>query len=509
MEDEYFLKGYDEVLTRCDELYQMLEDRKDNMSDKDYMNYKYNIDMQKYNTIEQRETTKSMYDNMYDKQDKLTYYNCDRILNGAFGNKDIVQFNGSVGDLNDIGSFASEFNNFYKTKKGKIADNRTFDVSEELFNDIIKECEINGIDLYEYGIVANAPTHKFSIPHDTKSFIKFSQIYYNVTDRYPLKGFTMNTADEFPFTSEYEYYMGDNLLKRVGESVNNIQQRKIDIEKKYGLGEFYMPILQQFTDDITVETMRRAGYKDYEINNQQEICINTLKSLDPGSVQVYAAESTVDSGGREPLRLITDGKIKQDIFNDIFRNIGEEKVEDGKKTGKLSMSFCTLGEMSGTTVMIPKKGENSYYQVFIPDALPSKLKEEFDNNPSWKYSSIVNTWDAQANYNISHHVNIGAAFDGAFHAFGNGGFAYVKDNKVVNDRVSKQDIVEITYGSDMLRQLAITRNSVPENRLTEFDAEAANVIIGGLAQSISNITDTPIETVIHDLSNYYYKYYSR
>ena len=507
MEDEYYLKGYDDVLGRCDELYEILENKKDKMSDRQYIEFKYAIDMQRYTTLGQKENAKSIYGSMT-SMEREEYYNADRMIEGEFTNYDV--------DDDNI-SYASRFNNFFKTKEGKINDNREIEVKESFYNDIIKYCDDAGINLSDYNIYKDSNNNRFSIPHNTKSFMKFAEIYSDVLSTRVAGGAFIDTANEMRITSDYSENMAGDILDEFGMAVKKAKGTKTRIERKYGLHEYYIPILQQFTDDITVETMRRAGYKDVDINNQYELCLNTLKALDPGSVEVYASDETIEHGGRNPLTLVTDSKVKQNIFNDIFRGIGENTLAEKAQKGKIQMSFCTMGDKSGTSVLIPKSNideknpytNNSYYQVFIPDALPSRLKEEFDNNPTWKYPAIVNTWDAQANPNVAHYVNIGGAFDGTFHGYGNGGFIYKKDNKIINDRVSKDEVAEICYGSDMLRRLAITRHSVPENNLVDFDAEAMGVIAGGLAQSISNITNTPIELVVKDLQNYYYKYYSK
>ena len=57
--------------------------------------------------------------------------------------------------------------------------------------------------------------------------------------------------------------------------------------------------------------------------------------------------------------------------------------------------------------------------------------------------------------------------------------------------------------------MAINRNTQSEDNISYYDNEAMKVIDGGLAQTISAITDTPIEMVRNNLIKYYYKYYSK
>ena len=79
MEDEYYLKGYNDVLGRCDELYEILENKKDKMSDRQYIEFKYAIDMQRYTTLGQKENAKSIYGSMT-SMEREGYYNADRII---------------------------------------------------------------------------------------------------------------------------------------------------------------------------------------------------------------------------------------------------------------------------------------------------------------------------------------------------------------------------------------------------------------------------------------------
>ena len=265
--------------------------------------------------------------------------------------------------------------------------------------------------------------------------------------------------------------------------------------------------MRQYSDDITVQAMRMAGYNDWEINNQRDLCLEAIKDLDLTSTELYVCEDDIESGGQNPLTRCIDPKIKQSVTNDIYRSLGEIKIDDGKKYGTMQMSFATVGDKSGTLMTIPKTGEDSFYKVFIPDALPSRLKETFDSNPQFVYSAKIDMWDAQARENVPHRIAIGNAFTGNIYAKGNG--IYEFKNGENSKSISKTDAIEIQYGADMLRYRALNRNRAPKEILGQYDNETVNVIDGGLAQTISNITNTPIEKVRRDLIKYYTEYYSK
>ena len=293
----------------------------------------------------------------------------------------------------------------------------------------------------------------------------------------------------------------------IGRDIKNRRDKRIDVEDKYGINRYYLPIMRQYSDDITVQAMRMAGYNDWEINNQRDLCLEAIKDLDLTSTELYVCEDDIKTGGQNPLTRCTDPKIKQNITNDIYRSIGEIKVDDGKKYGTMQMSFATVGDKSGTLMTIPKIDENSFYKVFIPDALPSRLKETFDSNPQFVYSAKIDMWDAQARENVPHRIAIGNAFTGNIYAKGNG--IYEFNNGENSKFISKTDAIEIQYGADMLRYRALNRNMAPKEILGQYDNETVNVIDGGLAQTISNITNTPIEKVRRDLIKYYTEYYSK
>ena len=116
-------------------------------------------------------------------------------------------------------------------------------------------------------------------------------------------------------------------------------------------------------------------------------------------------------------------------------------------------------------------------------------------------------WDAQARENVPHRIAIGNTFTGNIYAKGNG--IYEFKNGENSKSISKTDAIEIQYGADMLRYRALNRNRAPKEILGQYDNETFNVIDGGLAQTISNITNTPIEKVRRDLIKYYTEYYSK
>ena len=224
-------------------------------------------------------------------------------------------------------------------------------------------------------------------------------------------------------------------------------------------------------------------------------------------VEDYLCEDDIKSGGQNPLTRCTDPKIKQRIASDIYRGIGNESTSTGDKTSDMLMSFSTLGDKSGTLITIPKTGENAFYKVFIPDALPNALKTAFDNNPQFKYTAKIDMWDAQANPNVPHRIAIGNALTGNIYAYGNGEYHF--NNGTDDAVINKYAAVELQAGADMLMHMAINRNTQSKDDISYYDNEAMKVIDGGLAQTISAITDTPIEMVRTSLIKYYYKYYSK
>ena len=104
--------------------------------------------------------------------------------------------------------------------------------------------------------------------------------------------------------------------------------------------------MRQYSDDITVQAMRMAGYNESEINNQRDLCLEAIKDLDLTSTELYVCEDDIKSGGQNPLTICTDPKIKQSVANDIYRSLGEKEITDGKKYGTMQMSFVTVGDKS-------------------------------------------------------------------------------------------------------------------------------------------------------------------
>lgn len=507
MDDEKYLEGFNNLLARYDNMESKLNDKKGSITDEKYRKLKDRIDTERNNIIEKMDYERNLYNTITDNEDKENYYKYSRIINGEFTEEDKVKYiyNPEVGEDYPGNDYMYYFNNFYRDKNNNITDNREIEMGEDLYNNIVNICNANNIDLKKLGITSNAVNYTFNIPHDTRAFVQFADIYNRAINNLPLRGLWYDTANKF---IEKKYYsQAGSILTDIGRSVANIRSNKDDVEHKYGIDRYYLPIMSQYSDDITVQTMIAAGYKDYEIKNQRNLCEETLKNLDLTSVDIYVAEDDIKNGGQNPLTRCTDPKIKQSISNDIYRDIGETEVKSGEKYGKTQMAFVTVGDKSGTLVTIPKEGENSFYKVFIPDALPSALKETFDNNPQFRYTAKVNMWDAQANPAVPHRINIGNVFSGNIYANGNKDFEY--DNGIKTTKISQEEVIEIQYGADMLKHMALNRDRQSDEYIAQYDNEAILLIEGGLANSIARVTKEPVEKVKRDLVKYYTTYYSR
>ena len=505
MQEKTYLQKFNNLLVKYDEADAKLNAEKEKISDADYTRIKGNIDSKRNATIERMEYERNTYNMMTSEEDREAYYNYDRIISGDFNDKDRFFGINPFGNLMYPYNYSEQFNEFFTNNKKEIADNRTIEMGETLYNSIMNICDINNINLDELGIKKNGANYTFIIPKNEKAFVQFSDVYTQAMDDIPLNGLFVDTANKFS-ENKYKEQAGV-ILNRIGSAIDKLRDKRIEVEDKYGINRYYLPVMRQYSDDITVQAMRMAGYNDWEINNQRDLCLEAIKDLDLTSTELYVCEDDIKSGGQNPLTRCTDPKIKQSVTNDIYRSIGEIKVDDGKKYGTMQMSFATVGDKSGTLITIPKTGEDSFYKVFIPDALPSRLKETFDNNPQFVYSAKIDMWDAQAREHVPHRIAIGNAFTGNIYAKGNG--IYEFNNGENSKYISKTDAIEIQYGADMLRYRALNRNMVPKEILGQYDNETVNVIDGGLAQTISNITNTPIDKVRRDLVKYYTEYYSK
>ena len=505
IQEKTYLQKFNNLLVEYDKLDAELNARKDKISDANYTRIKGDIDSKRNATIERMEYERNTYNMMTSEEDRENYYNYDRIISGDFNDNDYAPTtNYFLGDRTAF-TYSEQFNKFFTNNKNEIVDNRTIEMGETLYNSIINVCDINNVNLDELGIKKNGANYTFVIPKNEKSFVQFSDIYFQAMSDTPLHGMFVDTANDF--INEHYKDQAGTILNMIGLDIKNRRDKRTEVEDKYGINKYYLPIMRQYSDDITVQAMRMAGYNDWEINNQRDLCLEAIKDLDLTSTELYVCEDDIESGGQNPLTRCIDPKIKQSVTNDIYRSLGEIKIDDGKKYGTMQMSFATVGDKSGTLMTIPKTGEDSFYKVFIPDALPSRLKETFDNNPQFVYSAKIDMWDAQARENVPHRIAIGNAFTGNIYAKGNG--VYEFKNGENSKSISKTDAIEIQYGADMLRYRALNRNRAPKEILGQYDNETVNVIDGGLAQTISNITNTPIEKVRRDLIKYYTEYYSK
>ena len=505
MQEKTYLQKFNNLLAEYDELDTELNAIKGQMSDADYADMKNELDSERNATIERMEYERNTYNMMATDEDRENYYNYDRIISGDFNDKDRGYTTTRFSNIEYYFNYSEQFNRFFTNNKNEIVDNRTIEMGEPLYNSIINICDANNVNLDELGIKKNGANYTFVIPKNEKVFVQFSDIYFQAMDNTFLHGAFVNTANKF-INKDYKAQAGD-ILNMIGLDIKERRDKRTEVEDKYGINRYYLPVMRQYSDDITVQAMRMAGYKDWEINNQRDLCLEAIKDLDLTSTELYVCEDDIESGGQNPLTRCIDPKIKQSVTNDIYRSIGEIKTDTGNKYGTMQMSFATVGDKSGTLMTIPKTGEDSFYKVFIPDALPSRLKETFDNNPQFVYSAKIDMWDAQARENVPHRIAIGNAFTGNIYAKGNG--IYEFKNGENSKSISKTDAIEIQYGADMLRYRALNRNRAPKEILGQYDNETVNVIDGGLAQTISNITNTPIEKVRRDLIKYYTEYYSK
>ncbi len=504
MQEKTYLQKFNNLLVKYDEADAKLNAEKEKISDADYTRIKGNIDSKRNATIERMEYERNTYNMMATEEDRENYYNYDRIISGDFNNNDYAHATTHFSGMRYPFTYSEQFNKFFTNNKNEIVDNRTIEMGEPLYNSIMNVCDVNNVNLDELGIKKNGANYTFVIPKNEKAFVQFSDIYFQAMDDTFLHGAFINTANKF-INKDYKAQAGD-ILNMIGLDIKERRNKRTEVEDKYGINRYYLPVMRQYSDDITVQAMRMAGYNDWEINNQKDLCLEAIKDLDLTSTELYVCEDDITSGGQNPLTRCTDPKIKQSVSNDIYRSIGEIDT-DGDKHGTMQMSFATVGDKSGTLMTIPKKGKDSFYKVFIPDALPSRLKETFDNNPQFVYSAKIDMWDAQARENVPHRIAIGNAFTGNIYAKGNGIYQFTNGGEPIN--ISKTDAIEIQYGADMLRYRALNRSRAPKEILGQYDNETVNVIDGGLAQTISNITNTPIEKVRRDLIKYYTEYYSK
>ena len=153
MQEKTYLQKFNNLLVEYDKLDTELNAKKGQMSDANYARIKGRIDSERNATIERMEYERNTYNMMATDEDRENYYNYDRIISGEFNDKDAADVRYYMDSAEPtVFTYSQQFNRFFTNSKNEIADDRTIEMGEPLYNSIINICDINHVDLNELGI---------------------------------------------------------------------------------------------------------------------------------------------------------------------------------------------------------------------------------------------------------------------------------------------------------------------------------------------------------------------
>ena len=138
IQEKTYLQKFNNLLAEYDELDTELNAIKGQMSDADYADMKNELDSERNATIERMEYERNTYNMMATDEDRENYYNYDRIISGEFNDKDAADIRYYMdGGEPTVFTYSQQFNRFFTNSKNEIADDRTIEMGEPLYNKIL------------------------------------------------------------------------------------------------------------------------------------------------------------------------------------------------------------------------------------------------------------------------------------------------------------------------------------------------------------------------------------
>lgn len=495
--------NYDESLNNIKIANDKLEKAKSlgKINDEDYIKTKETLTSYFSATVERKIEQEDVYQSITNDKDKQSYDTYRKINSGNF---DETDYNGYI---------VESFNKFY-TINDEIQDVRTVEMGRILYNKVLNAAKELNVNLSDLNIKTNGGNHSFDIPHDKKTFIKFSEIYNNATKNTFLNGFFIDTADKFHIVRKDGGKTDDFILNYVGAKVNHSKGEYEKIQQEYGVDKYYRPIISPYEEDITVDFMREMGFKQEDINEQRKYISKRVTSPNFLGYRIYGNIEDIkenDDGGVGAFTEITDTKIKKEIQDAITSGSHDEDKSTGANVSEIQYSFATKGGVYGTMITIPKG--HGTYKVFVENLVPSVGADEYAKQPDFQTRVTLDEWAAINNKNRIRRNDIGESYSGSFKAY-NDSFYYKIDDNENYIELNREEAHVLKLYSDMYRHYCLRKalskkvNEIDDEEMRKFltiPHENGYSFIDVLKKVSGRKSDEAIVEELIDTFNNYYK----
>ena len=472
-----------------------LENNKHNYSVEDYVAKKQEIIGYINRTLERKQNQDDTYACITNDDHKKEYDAATSLLSYEL-NEDL-----NPGATTMYNCFFSVSNN----PDDAMQDERIVNMGGIYLNNVLKAAEEKGINLSDYGIRTIATKNEFIIPRDPKAFLTFSELYYHVTS----DGLFNRVSSIFRNTASDVFgdgkFFDDEYLEHAGKDVYNARNTQEEISLRYGIHDYYMPIISPSNVDIARMKAYVTGDSSTEIKLIDDDFAKRLQSANMYSYEIYGNVNDInnDNGGNGALELV-NGNIKNTINNDIFHNID-----------KLTFSFSTSGYNYGTTIKIPKG--SGYYTVFVKGLFPSTTAEDYVNSPYFRANAYIETINAKANKRAVNRNNLGSHYSGSFVGFGNDRFGYKIDGSDKTIEINKDEAIAIKFYSDMFHEMCLRNGYHDENDPNSPNYNREDIIkfinqdqgSGSLVRMLSDLSGDEESVVQERLMYMYDTYYKK
>lgn len=412
--------------------------------------------------------------------DREEYEKYNKYMNGTYTDQDKstiwkMSFNQSQKLTSSV---MDKFNAFFRDGNN-VADYRTIELGKKTFETIEKMCTSDVINQLMVKRSVNSKNVSVTIPRDKQIFAQFAKAYNDGN----AQGLFSDGAGTFLNHLGIGVDYG-RILNDAGIMVNNSNKKFNEIMEQQST--YFVPLKSMFPKDI----MYIGDYENYatgKISHEQykenlALTDNILKNAlgDLTQYKVYANKDDVevsdatDYGSSGTLREITNignGKDKNKSSRNTIYNHIKTAINQGDKGLKISFGDVD-GLGYGTIVEIPansndKEGTtHGSYTIFVPELIPSKEAEAFQNAPEHIAASEVGVWNAQHRSNIGHTINFGDnELTQKVKAFGNDSYSW---NGVP---MRKEDVIYLKtasyYLDDFKRNIYLVNNTEESNRLEQ------------------------------------------
>lgn len=449
--------NYDESLNNAKKANDALELARSNgkISDKEYVEMKTHITNIFSESVERKIEQEDIYNSITNDKDKQKYDTYRKINSGTFDDSDhLINEEGVLWhDAPKQGQLMANFNNFYMVD-GEVKDIKTVEMGKILYNKILKSAKDLNINIESLNIKSNGGNHSFDIPHNKKSFIEFSKIYNHAIENTFLNGAFVDTANKQWLLRTPQNRSGKtdgNILNSTASIINYYTEEYNRIQQDYGIGKYYRPIISPYEEDITIDYLREANYKQEDINEQRRYINKRVTSPNFLHYRIYGNIEDIKNkdGGVSPMTEITDTKIKKDIQDAITSGSADNKKDTGANVSEVQYSFATKGGVYGTMVTIPKG--HGTYKVFVENLVPSELAEAYVAQPDFQTRIILDEWTAINNKNRIRRNDIGESYSGSFKVYDDS-FYYKVDGVDDYVELNREEAHALKLFSDMYRR---------------------------------------------------------